>query len=760
MQRFPVAVTGLGVLCAAGSDAPSLWTAVLGGATAIRPVSRRGFEQFAHPLAGEIDEAWLEKDFSDHELEVYSRDSRAGIVAARQALQMAGLQPASARVGLVVGKCQGASRGASLLHSWIHSTADGMAACLGLAGPRLTISTACAAGGNAIGAARDRLWSGEAEVMLAGGVDLLDPRTYAGFNALRSLDDRPCAPYTRSGGLTLGEGAAFLVIEPLHLAQQRGAPILCQLLGYGLSADAHHATAPDPTGRGAVLAGHRALAEAGLKAEDVTYVNGHGTGTSSNDSTERRVMRSLFGDKAGAVPITGTKSFTGHTLGAAGAVEAVVTVLSIAHQAIPPTVNVDHSAPLDLDVVPDVARPAVVEVVLSNNYAFGGNNVSVLFGSPRARPAQCPPLDEVDVVVSGVGLWGRPGLGLPEWAQALQAAALPATEQDPTSLLRKRPFAAPSAWRHMNGFTRALLAVTRLALDDAQVVLDRERRDATGVFSGTMSGAAEAQRSLFDEATRVPSAHEFAQTVLNAPAGTVCQVLGLRGPTTTIVSGGVSGTLALQAAVEFIQLGRADTVIVLAAEEMSAPARQLYDEVNSLGLAPGADAPDVRALSRASDVSSAAVGLVLQSSQTVTAGQSPYCTVSGVRHSYSNLDAYRHDPSGSGLSAALAAVEEAAGWSGTQADLLVGLEGLEDSLSQAHAAATRAVGGTRIHPKTHTGECEAASGLANVALAAAAVAGRLPASVTPQPRRALATSAAAGGVYGCVALQAWQGLPG
>lgn len=753
MKRFPLAVTGVGVICAAGSDSEMLWKTVLGGTTAIGPVSRAGFEHFPAPIAGELDEAWLEKQFTPDELVRYSRDTRAGVVAASEALAMAGVDPGLARTGLIVGKCQGSSSDAATVHSWIHSTADGIAEALRLDGPRFTISTACAAGGNAVGAAQDKLWAGEADIMLAGGVDLLDAKTYAGFSALKSLDDQPCSPYSRSGGLTLGEGAAFLVLEPLEAALRRGARVLCEVLGYGLSADAHHATAPDPTGRGATLAGLRALEEAGLSTHDITYVNGHGTGTEANDSTERRVMRGLFGDRATEVPITGTKSFTGHTLGAAGAVEAVVTALSILNQTVPPTVNFDHSTQHEFDFVPDEARPQPVDVVLSNNYAFGGNNVSVLLGRRSATRRQ-QPLEDVDVVISGVGLWGRPGLGLQEWAETLAGSAEHAVE-DPVVLLGRRSFAAPSAWRHMNSFTKGLIAVTRLALEDASLSLDREARDRAAVFSATMSGPAAIQHALDAGARRVPSAHEFSQIVLNAPAGAVCQTLGLRGPTTTIVSGGASGTIALQTAVEFIKLGRAETVVVLAAEEASATTRRLYDSVDELDrITDPAAFEQIRALPRGGDISTAAVALVLQRGDGLAADQSAYCRISGICHSSRNEHQYRHDVGGGGLREALEAARTQSGWRTDAAGLLVGLEGLDDSLQAAHVTATRGLEGRRLHPKAHTGECEAASGLANVALAAAAVAGRLSPLVLETSPRALATSASFGGVYGAVALDA------
>jgi 3-oxoacyl-[acyl-carrier-protein] synthase II len=211
--------------------------------------------------------------------------------------------------------------------------------------------------------------------------------TYAAFNALQAVDPEFCKPFDmHRQGMSLGEGAGIIVLESLSHALRRGARIYAEVLGYGLSCDAHHMTSPDPEAGGAILAMQAALADAGVSAGQVDYINAHGTATPANDLMETRGIKAVFGPGAFAIPISSTKSMTGHTLGAAGAIEAVVSALVIQHQFVPPTIH--HSAPdpdCDLDYVPNGPRDVDVKVVLSNSFAFGGNNTSLILGKYHKR---------------------------------------------------------------------------------------------------------------------------------------------------------------------------------------------------------------------------------------------------------------------------------------------------------------------------------------------------------------------------------------
>jgi 3-oxoacyl-[acyl-carrier-protein] synthase II len=250
----------------------------------------------------------------------------------------------------------------------------------GLRGPRSTVVTACSSSATSVGYAADLIRYGRAEMMLAGGSDAMCRLTFAGFNSLRALDEMPCRPFdAMRRGISLGEGAAFLLLEEMGHALDRGAKIYAEFAGYGISCDAYHMTAPDSDGDGAVRAITSALEDAGLAPETVDYINAHGTGTQYNDLVETVAIKRVFGDRAYLLPVSSTKSMIGHCLGAAAGLEAVATVLAICHQTAPPTIHYQNrDAQCDLDYVPNQASHRVIRVALSNSFAFGGNNTAIL----------------------------------------------------------------------------------------------------------------------------------------------------------------------------------------------------------------------------------------------------------------------------------------------------------------------------------------------------------------------------------------------
>ncbi|HEX8779654.1 MAG TPA: beta-ketoacyl-[acyl-carrier-protein] synthase family protein, partial [Nocardioides sp.] len=433
MALRPVVVTGLGIICAIGRDPAEFWRRLTTGTGGLTAVEDEAFAVFEARYAGQVPDEWITGLLPGPD-SALDRTAQLALIAARQALAQAGLSAQAGpglldpdRFGIILGKCQ-ATPDAAGRYQPMHRTEDVVAERLGMRGPRILVSTACAAGGNAVGLAKDKILTGEADAVLAGGVDPLLFGTYAGFAGLKALSTGPCRPYSHSDGLNLGEGAAFLLLEPLDLALARGATPLAEVAGYGLSADAYHATAPDPTGRGGASAVRRALADAGLTTDDVDYVSGHGTGTPANDAMEAKVMRVVFGARAGQVPTSSIKSFVGHTLGAAGAVEAVASVLALRHGTAPPTIGfADDAVPGDLDFVPNTAREMPIRTVVSNNYAFGGNNVSLVLTAPRDPSGDDAAtgagggegLPRREAVISGLGPVTGLGTGIAEVTEAI-----------------------------------------------------------------------------------------------------------------------------------------------------------------------------------------------------------------------------------------------------------------------------------------------------------------------------------------------------
>jgi 3-oxoacyl-[acyl-carrier-protein] synthase II len=403
-KRRRAAVTGIGVVTPVGIGRETFWRALLAGTSGIAPVSSFDTSRFKVHLGAEVrgfDPAPYCQRLAP---ETIGRASQMAIAAARLALLDAGLDPGtldSERCGVAMGTTSGepleverfddallggardAIDGALATRYPCHRIPGQVAAELGFAGVNVMLPNACAAGNYAVAFARDALAGGRADVMLAGGADAFSRITYTGFARLGAITTDRCAPFDRERkGMVPGEGAGVLVLEPLDRARARGARVYAEVVGYGLSCDAHHMTASHPEGEGPARAMTQALADAGLAPGDVDYVSAHGTGTPTNDRLETLAVKRAFGDAAARVPMSSVKSMLGHTMGAASALEAAVCCLAIAEGWIPPTINYATPDPeCDLDYVPNVARETPVRVAMNNAYAFGGANASVLFAT-------------------------------------------------------------------------------------------------------------------------------------------------------------------------------------------------------------------------------------------------------------------------------------------------------------------------------------------------------------------------------------------
>jgi len=386
-----IAVTGLGVVSPFGVGTKAYWNGLSAGVCAIRPVTLIETEGFRCRIAAEVPNGIggsLRR----------SRADRFALAAAREALEDAGLSRVErAEAALVVGAVGGGMLEAEAWYweryrgsrppsrptprstlPFAHAEALGNA--LGLEGPRETVVMACSSGAASVALAADLIADGVVATALAGGVDALTRICFMGFNALKLLCPEPCRPFDRDRrGLSIGEGAAFVVLEDLERARARGARIYATLAGHGMTTDAYHVTAPHPDGEGMVRAMATALERARLAPKAVGYANAHGTATPQNDRIEARAIREVFGP--GQLLVSSTKSMIGHTMAAAGALEAVATVLALVHEVVPPTANLETPDPdVAYECVKRVAREAPAEYAISNSFGFGGQNVTLLFG--------------------------------------------------------------------------------------------------------------------------------------------------------------------------------------------------------------------------------------------------------------------------------------------------------------------------------------------------------------------------------------------
>jgi 3-oxoacyl-[acyl-carrier-protein] synthase II len=403
-----VAVTGLGAVTPLGNDAPSTWQSAVEGRSGIDFIKAFDASEFPVRIAAEV------KDFDEAEV-VGGKDARKldrnvvlAVAASREALADSGLEiDDPSRVGVVLGSAIGGLIGIAEQHSalldrgpgrvapWfipsvLADTASGQVAIdLGVRGVNYAPVSACATGSHAVGEAAEIIKRGDADAVIAGGTEAcIHPLILAGFCAMRGLvaeDEHPpraSRPFDATrAGFVMGEGACCLLLEDFERAQARGARIYAEVLGYGASNDAHHLAQPDPESVGVAEMMKAALRRADVEPTRVGYINAHGTSTPLGDLAETRAVKQVFGDHAYALAISSTKSVTGHCFGAAGAVEAMMCVLAVHNQVLPPTINYEHPDPeCDLDYVPNEARKAEVDVALSNAMGLGGHNGCVLVG--------------------------------------------------------------------------------------------------------------------------------------------------------------------------------------------------------------------------------------------------------------------------------------------------------------------------------------------------------------------------------------------
>lgn len=404
-----VVITGLGCISPLGNDVETLWNNILKGQSGVGRITRFNSSEFECKIAAEVKDFDPNIQFGSREARRMDRFSQFAVAASSQALHDSGLEVNDSnrdRIGAIIGSGIGGlgtlfeqmkvfmERGPErvspfLVPMMLADTAPGMVAInFGLRGPNMAVVTACATGTNAVGEAAEVIRRGDADVMLAGGAEAgIVPVAIAGLCVMGALSTRNDEPQRASrpfdlnrNGFVMGEGAAVLVLESLEYAQARNAHILAELTGYAATNDAYHISAPAENGAGAAICMRNAMRKSGFHLQDIGYINAHGTSTVLNDKSETAAIKTVFGEQAYQIPVSSTKSMTGHLLGASGALEAVICVKTLQDQILPPTINYETPDPLcDLDYVPNVARPASVQHVMSNSFGFGGHNATILF---------------------------------------------------------------------------------------------------------------------------------------------------------------------------------------------------------------------------------------------------------------------------------------------------------------------------------------------------------------------------------------------
>lgn len=408
-----VVITGMGAVTPIGIGVDSFWKSLLEGKSGIDKVTKFDVSNLPTQIAGEVKDFDPAQYMDKKEARRMDRYTQFAVAATKIALDDSGLdleKTNKERIGVILGSGIGgmetledqskvlAEKGPNRISPFfvpmmiVNMAAGQIAITVGAQGPNFTVVTACASATNAIGEAFRTIQRGSADIVFSGGTEAsITPLAFSGFCSMKAMstnNDNPTmasCPFTANrDGFVMGEGSGILVLESLDHALARGAKIYGEVLGYGTTADAHHITAPAPGGEGAARAMKIAIEDAGLKPEDISYINAHGTSTDLNDKYETMAIKKALGDAAGKVAISSTKSMTGHLLGAAGAIELIASTLAVKNDIIPPTINYDNPDPeCDLDYVPNKPRQTEVNYAMSNSLGFGGHNATVLVGKYR-----------------------------------------------------------------------------------------------------------------------------------------------------------------------------------------------------------------------------------------------------------------------------------------------------------------------------------------------------------------------------------------
>jgi len=399
----------MGLISPLGTGVDKTWDGLLHGRSGVRRITYFDPSEFPCQIAAEVTDFNIDKFIETKEQKKMDRFIHFSLAAATMAMEDSGLkidETNAERVGVIVGAGIGGLNTIEHYHNVlkekgyrrispffipaiiINLAAGQISIHFGARGPNTAIVTACAAGSHAIGDAFKIIQRGDADVMIAGGTEsVITPLSIAGFSAMKALSTRNNEPERASrpfdserDGFVMGEGAGILILEDLDYAQNRGAKIYAEVVGYGMTGDAYHLTAPSPDGDGATRCMAMAIRDAGIMPEDVDYINAHGTSTKYNDELETTAVKRVFGEHAYKLAISSTKSMTGHLLGAAGGVEAIISILCINRGIVPPTMNLENPDPgCDLDYVPNRARQMAVNVAMSNSFGFGGTNACIVF---------------------------------------------------------------------------------------------------------------------------------------------------------------------------------------------------------------------------------------------------------------------------------------------------------------------------------------------------------------------------------------------
>lgn len=782
-------VTGLGLISAIGNTVEECWANALKGTEGIAQVASVNTEGCYANLGAEVHCDTLEEIPLAKEVD---RVSKLCLKASKEALEDSGIvidETNAGRVGVIMGSCVGGvvsvenyvtkgEKTEDINRMTIASIANHVADYAGAKGVITNVGNACAAGSISIAYACELIREGVADAFIVGGADAFAAVPFSGFHALHALSEQPCSPFNHSNGITLGEGCGAIIVESYEHAAKRNARIYCDVLSAGISSDAHHITAPRQDGLGQMYAIRTALKNSGIEAKDIAYVNAHGTGTAKNDEAEFLSLHTIFDETNDNLSVSSTKAMVGHCLGAAGAIEAVFAIKALTENKIPPTIGYSQEDLEQLqekagkiDFMPNTMKEKQMDYVMSNSFAFGGSNASIIF-STKENPTVETHNDE-KIYITGLGIVSPVGNGVDNYIEKVKEAAAPQTESLEAAVGKEdyEKYGVKMAfYRKLDKFSIMQVISGLEALADAGVEITEENAEQLGMIIGTGDGPLttvyEFQEQITKEGTTAGSAFNFPNTVYNAAGGYLSIKTGMRGYNVTVTNGAQSGMSSICYAFNELRQNHASFMLATGTDENSPVMEKLYKQ---LGMVADGSAKAYEGTGFALADGSTTIAMEVESFANAR-GAEKYAEVLGYAMTHEPVPYGTLAGSEQGL---VHAIEDALKMAGVSTEEVDAVFGFANGYAEVDQIEQKVVGkllaGKPVHNvRSITGEGRAASATLSVLDAALTLAGKMGTSReaalldgetvsykavdTSAYQKVLAISCAVGGSYSAVVL--------
>lgn len=797
-------ITGLGMINAIGNSVDESWNNCINGVSGIKEVkSIDTSECYAHLGAESAEHFDVD---AGEDADKMDRVSLLCVKAAREALADSKIEinnDNADRVGVIIGSCVGgaisiqkffteynadpeSTDAEDIIKMPIGAIANNIAKIAGAKGVVTNVGNACAASTISIDYACELIRAGVGDAFIVGGTDTFSALAFGGFTALHALDTDPCSPYNKSKGITLGEGAGILIVESYEHAMARGAKIYCDVIGGGISSDAHHITAPRDDSEGQMNAMKWALESAELEPEKIDYINGHATGTVKNDTTEIQAMQNIFGNNENT-SVDSTKSMVGHCLGAAGAVEAIYTVKALQTNTVPPTIgyteedleNLKEKAG-KLDFTPNVKKDKDIEYAMTNNFAFGGNNASLIFAK---HEKDVKPFENNNVYVTGFGIVSPVGNSIEAYKEAVKAQNVKA---DNGSLIAgvgaedyKEHEIRLAFYRKLDKLSQMQVVSGRSCLKNAGVVVSQDNETDIGMIVGTSDGPAtdiiNFHEGLIKNGLHAGSAFVFPNTVYNAAGGYLSINSGVKGVNVTVTNGMQAGLQSVCYAYNVVREGNEKMMMACGVDENTDIMKMLYDKLGYVS-----DTEDTSVYNRNGKtfvLGEGSISMMLESEASANErGAKKYAQVAGYAMTHESVTVGTLAGSEKALDRAVVMACENAGITLQEIDGIVGFANGNQTVGTIEVQSYKRVFGDNVKPvhsvKTVVGEARAAAATLEAVHGSLMLAGELGDTLTAYDvnkdcaeqiqvdvtayRHVLVTSFAPGGSYTAVILKKVQ----